>query len=227
MTDVKLDWLKDKVDVSKAVQKRRREQKNKAWRLYLKARDAFRRRRQITRARVLRLRKYRASLNPAGNAVKWALSQVGTTESPPYSNRGAKIDEWNRKACGVLAVPWCQSFADAVYVSAGGPQIPSAYTVAVVQYARDGRFGLSVVYDRATSKGRILDWKPGDFVYFKFPAAGAAGDYCDHVGVYVGDSRTAEGNTSYSNTGSQSNGGVVAIRTRPSTQIVAVVRPNY
>jgi cell wall-associated NlpC family hydrolase len=67
----------------------------------------------------------------------------------------------------------------------------------------------------------------GDFVFFKFPQAGAPGDLCDHVGVYVGDGKTVEGNTSGGTTGSQANGGGVFIRTRPTYQVAAVVRPTY
>jgi hypothetical protein len=156
---------------------------------------------------------------PSGRlrAVKWAVDQVGTTESPYGSNRGPKVSEWNKRAIGIDGVPWCQSFADAVLVAGGGPQLKSAYTVQVIQWAREGKYGLKIV--------SIAQRQPGDFVYFKWP--GVSNDVADHVGVDVGNGATVEGNTSSGSSGSQNNGGQVALRTRGNGYVVAVVRPTY
>lgn len=158
------------------------------------------------------------------NALKWALAQVGTTEQPPGSNQGPKIDQWNI-ASGIspsVYAYWCQSFANAVLVHGGGPQLKSAYTPTVVQWARDGKFGLKLL------GSHYSDAKAGDFLYFKFP--GVSDAFCDHVAVRLANKapRTVEGNTSPGVSGSQNNGGCVGIHTTDRVPyVVAVVRPPY
>jgi cell wall-associated NlpC family hydrolase len=75
----------------------------------------------------------------------------------------------------------------------------------------------------------LADRKPGDWIYYKFP--GVSHDACDHVGLYIGENKTIEGNTSPGLQGSQNNGGVVALKefgvNRSLTQVVACVRPTY
>lgn len=216
MPDAREQELERTVDLSKAVQKRRYEAKSRAWKLYVAARTRFRRRKQITQARALRLRKYRESKRGgAKKAVAWALAQVGTVESPPFSNRGPKIDQWSGATLGFSGFAWCQSFANAVLVAGGGEQLKSAYTPQVVQWANEKKFGLK----------RVAEPQPGDFVYFKFPGVSSA--FCDHVGVWVGGGKTVEGNTSSGAQGSQNNGGGVYLRVRPRSQMVAFVRPTY
>lgn len=162
----------------------------------------------------------------AHRALVWAREQdahkVG--EQPPGSNRGPLVDKWNQ-AAGVAPGPgayWCQSFADAVCVAGGGPQIHSGYTPAVVQWAREGKYGLRYIgasYSLA---------QPGDWVYFKWP--GVSRDFCDHVGTRLAGKApaTVEGNTSPGKSGSQNNGGVVAIHGAERVPYcVAVVRPPY
>jgi hypothetical protein len=206
--------LQRAVDVSKAVQKKRYEAKSRAWKIYVEARARYRRRRQITQARVLRLKKFRQPKGP-GKAVAWALAQVGTVEQPPFSNAGGKISQWELATLGSTGWPWCQAFVNAALVKGGGEQLKSAYTPQVVQWAREGKHGLRLV----TSP------QPGDFVYFKFPGVSSA--FCDHVGLWVGDGKTVEGNTSSGSAGSQNNGGGVYLRVRPRSQMVAFVRPTY
>jgi hypothetical protein len=149
--------------------------------------------------------------------VKWGLSKVGVLEHPPGSNAGPGITEWSMASIGVTGVPWCQSFANAVLTAGGGPQLKSAFTPAVVQWAREGKFGLKIV---PAAQRQI-----GDFVFFKWP--GVSRDFCDHVGVYAGNGKTVEGNTSPGSGGSQNNGGGVFIRERGFGNVVAVVRPTY
>jgi hypothetical protein len=162
-----------------------------------------------------RLAKVARRLDGRGAAVKWAVAQVGTIERG--YNRGPKISDWIRASGGRDGWPWCQYFANAVLRHGGGPQLLSGYTVAVVQFARQGLYGLKTV-----SRDRP---KPGDFVYFKFP--GVSRDLADHVGVYIGGGKTVEGNTSPGVGGSQNNGGGVFIRKRPWSTVAAVVRPTY
>lgn len=156
--------------------------------------------------------------------LDFALTQVAhkVGEVPPGSNRGPLVDKWNL-ASGVAPGPaayWCQAFANAVLVAGGGAQIHSGYTPAVVEWAREGKYGLKLV------GSRYSDARPGDFVYFKFP--GTSHDFCDHVGVKLATPGTVEGNTSPGRGGSQNNGGVVAIHgAERIPYTVAVVRPTY
>lgn len=53
------------------------------------------------------------------NALAWAHTKVGVHETPPGSNRGPEIDQWNLAANGVLGEPWCMSFMHAAFKQAG------------------------------------------------------------------------------------------------------------
>lgn len=154
-------------------------------------------------------------------AVAWALAQRGVVEKPPFSNRGEKIDKWSIASIGITAISWCQCFVNAALVHGGGEQLHSAYTPAVVEWARRGLHGLKIV--------PISQAQPGDFLYFKWP--GVSNDFCDHVGLVTsnvnGVITTIEGNTSPGTAGSQNNGGGVYLRTRPRANMVACVRPTY
>jgi hypothetical protein len=154
----------------------------------------------------------------AAAGVAWGLDQVGTVEHPPFSNSGPKITPWIRAGGGVPGYAWCQYFANQVLVHGGGPQLMSGYTVAVVQWAREGRFGLKVV--------RAADAEVGDFLYYRWPGSH---DFCDHVGVKAPHAKSLEGNTSPTNAGSQNNGGGVFNRDFSDRRpfLVAVVRPTY
>lgn len=157
-------------------------------------------------------------LTDVERALRWARHQVGVKEFPAGSNRGPRIDDWERATLGWTGYAWCQAFANAVLVQGGGVQLRSAYTPQVVQWAKEERYGLRLV--------SIASRRAGDFVYFKWP--GVSHDFCDHVGVLLNPAESIEGNTSRANsTGSQNNGGEVAIRNRGTYYVAAVVRPTY
>jgi hypothetical protein len=202
-------WLK--------IRKSRLAAEKKAHKASSKARLTYLAKRKQRKLADAVLKRHPARPRGAAAAVKWAARQVNTVEHPPGSNRGPKIDDWSKAAIGITGVSWCQSFADAVLVHGGGPQLKSAYTPQVVQWARDKKFGLKIV--------SVKDRRPGDFVFFKWP--GVSRDLCDHVGVYAGDGKTIEGNTSPGSGGSQNNGGGVFVRERGLANVVAVVRPTY
>jgi cell wall-associated NlpC family hydrolase len=149
-------------------------------------------------------------------AVAWAKKQVGVTEQPPGSNRGPKIDQWELRAAGYTGYPWCGAFVHEALLQAG-VDLPSGvvYTPTILAWARNRQHGLRIVNSP----------KPGDLVLMRFP--GGNRDPVHHVALYVGNGRTIEGNTSSGNAGSQDNGGGVFLRTRPSSVIVAYVRPTF
>ncbi len=157
-------------------------------------------------------------------AVQRAMSFTGTREQPANSNRGPRIDEWQKLFSPTIGYPWCGAFVGAILREQGVAVTHRIiYTPYILEDARVGRNGMEkiVPLERA---------RTGDLVLFNFP--GGAG--VDHVGLVRGPWRsevgllpTVEGNTSSSLAGSQSNGGGVFERMRPRNQIVAIVRPRY
>lgn len=135
-----------------------------------------------------------------------------------------------------MGFPWC---ALAVFVAAlvNGSKSAKAclrdglynglYTPTIRQVAENGAHGL-----RAVSPSKITH---GVCLLFNF--GGTNGDEVDHIGIALGAPGqnvtaagrrwkcpaghvvTVEGNTSYDESGSQANGGAVAIRVRPLSQV--------
>lgn len=171
---------------------------------------------QKVRATVIKRSKQLEKLEEGPQAaVRWSLAQIGTVEKPPYSNSGPKISQWIKASGGQPGEPWCQYFVNQALREAGGPDLKSGYTPAVVQWAKEGEHGLSIVEKSSR--------RPGDLVYYKFPGVSTA--ICDHVGICVGKSRYVEGNTSPGSAGSQNNGGGVFLRGADRDKfIIAVVR---
>lgn len=52
-------------------------------------------------------------------ALEHARKHVGVRESPPGSNRGALIDQWNQEANGLTGEPWCMSFMHHCFAEQG------------------------------------------------------------------------------------------------------------
>lgn len=161
-----------------------------------------------------------ANHGPA-KGIKWGLEQAakGRVETPPYSNDSPWMRQEFTKFGFHPGYAWCQYMADAILVHGGGPVLPSGYTVGVVQWAREGKYGLKLV---PTSQIR-----QGDFYYMKWP--GVSHDFCDHVATAVNPEKGLEGNTSPGTAGSQNNGGGLYVRSIAERRpyIVAVVRPTY
>lgn len=134
-------------------------------------------------------------------ALDFARAQIGVTEQPAGSNRGPKIDQWER-ACGCIAAPWCGCFANAFLTAAGFADQPwLRYCPWIEQRAKSGEGGWSWV--AVPSRGALVLY-------------GAS--IAQHVGVVedvkLGRPITIEGNTSSGPGGSQSNGGGVFRRDR-------------
>lgn len=175
----------------------------------------------------------------AERMVRWYVA--GWKEYPAGSNRVEPLMALCRDLklssyYSNMGFPWC---ALAVFASALAEGSVSAkaglregkfnalYTPTIRQVAENNAYGL-----RAVSKTQI---KHGVGVLFDF--GGSNGGEVDHIGFALGrpgETVTAggrrwecaptsvvcvEGNTSYDNTGSQANGGAVAIRVRPVSQI--------
>lgn len=150
----------------------------------------------------------------AEKVLALARAELGTKESPANSNR-VKYNSWyyGREVSG-SAYPWCMVFVQWVFAQAGVP-LP----------ARTASCGALMNAAKKTGQWVTKNYRPGDVVIYDFPGGAAT----DHTGIIEAVTLTGvtaiEGNTSQA--GSQSNGGQVCRKTRPYSQIVGVVRPNY
>lgn len=150
----------------------------------------------------------------AEKVLSIARQEIGVKEEPPNSNR-VKYNTWyyGREVSGA-AYPWCMAFVQWVFAQAG-VKLP-------IKTASCG-----ALMNAAKKVGQWVtkDYRPGDVVIYDFPGGAAT----DHTGIVSGVGRLGvtaiEGNTSQA--GSQSNGGMVCRKTRPYSQIVGAVRPNY
>lgn len=132
------------------------------------------------------------------DALEIAKGEVGVKESPPNSNDGPRVREY-QKTTGAYRAPWCASFVHWAFEKAGfkiDNALP-AYVPSVEQWLRAHNW---VVSHPA----------PGDIVIYNWD-----GGPSDHMGIVsrVGEAHfeAVEGNTSY---GSNSNGGEVMLRWR-------------
>ena len=136
---------------------------------------------------------------------------------------GTKYGRWFAEKTGEpyygkSGVPYCAMFASWCADRAGVkvPGLPGAYCPTMLQA------GIDADDDYSASNA-----EPGDIVYFDWQSDGVA----DHVGIVESNNgsylTTIEGNTSKGSSGSQSNGGVVARRTRSYSVVKRVVRPSF
>lgn len=177
----------------------------------------------------------------ADRMVRWYL--MSYREAPAGSNRVPELarlakqtglSSWYQQ----MGWPWC-GFAVFLAALAEGSvsakyglkqgRFNALYTPEIRAVAARGAFGLGAVSPRNARKGTGL----------LFDFGGGNGSEVDHVGyalgrvgedVKVGDTTfragpgeivAVEGNTSYDSSGSQANGGAVAVRVRPISQVRA------
>lgn len=149
-------------------------------------------------------------------AVKWALGQVGVEENPARSNSNPKnISIWEAYF-RLGACYWCGVFAGFAVKKIGGAKLTGILTYGpdIIADAQAHRNGLAAVSP--------TNARPGDLVVYWGG---------EHIGLIRAVSKngcviTIEGNTSASD-GSQSNGGCVALKERPFSDVTVVARPVY
>ncbi len=171
--------------------------------------------------------------------VRWAQAgwiERDTRGRPSYGNRVPELATLAAR-CGLsdwyqqMGWPWCAFGVHVAALAEGsrtarlglGGAYNALWTVAILGAARRQEHGLKLV--------EASKWRLGTWLEFDFPG----GEEVDHIGAALGpigaggygyDARadwivTVEGNTSPGTDGSQSNGGVVAIRQRPVSTIRA------
>ena len=152
---------------------------------------------------------------PANDVIALARAEIGVMEDPAGSNR-QKYGEWY----GMNGQPWCVMFLAWCLYYAGERS-------AFMAGAKTASCGTLLRWYRA--EGRTVpaeQIQPGDIVILNFSGTSET----QHCGLVVdalkmGYFQTIEGNTSQS--GSQSNGGQVCLKTRNLSQVVGVCRPRY
>lgn len=149
---------------------------------------------------------------------KLAQEQVGTREIGNNLTTYGELYGWN-------GVPWCVIFLWWIFHQAKRPELfyaggRTASCSELLRWAEAA--GLTVPISQGVQRG--------DLLLFNF----SMGMSPEHCGLAVSDTQpgslavaTVEGNTSSGSSGSQSEGGCVAIKTRYPYQIVAVIRPAY
>jgi len=139
-----------------------------------------------------------------------ARKELGNTENPAGSNR-TKYGKW----FGLDGYAWCMMFVQWVFDQAG-VKLPK----------RTASCGDLMRAAQAAGCWVTRDFQPGDVVIYDFPG-GAATDHCGIVEMELPDYgvQAIEGNTSQS--GSQSNGGMVCRKSRPRKYIAGAVRPQF
>lgn len=141
--------------------------------------------------------------------------QLGVCENPPSSNN-VRYNTWyyGREVMG-SAYPWCMVFVQWCFSQCR-----------VVLPLRTASCGELMRAAKAAGQWVVRDFQPGDVVIYDFPG-GAATDHCGIVEMELPDYgvQAIEGNTSQS--GSQSNGGMVCRKNRPSKYIIGAVRPRF
>lgn len=152
----------------------------------------------------------------AERVLATARAELGVKESPANSNK-VKYNSWyyNQEVSGP-AYPWCMVFVQWCFAQAGGAGLLPEKTASCGALMRAAQ---------AAGLWVTKDFRPGDVVIYDFPGGGAT----DHCGIVDGLTPTGvtaiEGNTSES--GSQSNGGMVCRKMRHDRLILGAVRPHY
>lgn len=190
--------------------------------------------RAALRRKVLKRQTEQAQAQAAlgDRALELALRRVGLKESPAGSN---KVPELQRLATDLkvqpwiaaMGYPWCAEFFFLMYLAAGSRTAAVAlrqylfnglYTVAILELAMTGKYGM-----------RVVGWseiEPGDGLLINFPGGDPRVDHHAMARARAaGDNiQTVEGNTSSGTSGDQSNGGMVAERLRAKSLVRAAYR---
>ncbi|MFN3652618.1 MAG: peptidoglycan-binding protein [Armatimonadota bacterium] len=151
-----------------------------------------------------------ALLSVRHQALRLARKEIGVREEPPGSNRGPKIDAWNRLAGVPVGSFWCMSFVHAkVREAADELDVRSPMPVTA---------SCSALYAWAERHGKLVSTpQPGDIFLVR---GGVGGRTHQHTGFVAGPASanrfpTIEGN---SNGGGSRNG--IEVAARPSRSAI-------
>lgn len=172
------------------------------------------------------------SNSTALDVMRLALQQYGVTEKPAGSNN-VKYNTWYYEhPVHGKDYPWCAVFVSYVGEKAEGDDpIDKSSNAAdiqdlTVQY-KGGKYILKQTASNTKKKEALPNYRFGDSISFNFNGKSTRVHTGFIIGVVGNTIFCIEGNTSFSDKGSQSNGGCVALRERSYTTGVCVVRPKY
>lgn len=141
-------------------------------------------------------------------SLEWLRKHIGDTENPPGSNRV----EWASTWYGIIG-PWCAMGATRARVEAGSKVFKRgskyAYVPYIVQDAISARNGLRRTFKPEPGDLVCMDWQ-GDGVFDHVETVDKPPKSMTHGTPYT----TIGCNTSFDDSGSQSNGGACAARKR-------------
>jgi hypothetical protein len=136
---------------------------------------------------------------------EWLETQLGISESPAGSNRGApQPSGWQKRVFGSDGVAWCACFA---VCSAWDNGVTGTGTAAVFNNIQLAKKGQGIYRGFTTDLSKV---RPGDHAFIDCSTCHTGVVYDPHGPV------TIEGNTSPGQEGSQYNGGTVARKQRPA-----------
>lgn len=156
-------------------------------------------------------------MNQIKSLIDLAFSQVGYVEQPKNSNmtKYGKEYGWNGVSWCVIFLWWLYNKLNLSYLFYGGKRTASCTE-------------LKSYYEKNGCYFSDNNYKPGDLAIMTF----SKNRQIQHCGIIVerinySQYKIIEGNTSSSSTGSQDNGGMVALKTRSINNILGVCRPHY
>lgn len=168
--------------------------------------------------------------------MRIALQQYHVVESPAGSNNVKYNTAYYGHAVRGDKYAWCAVLVWWVgWIAAGKDQSLNPFyknaNAADIQILtvknKNGKYILKQTSNNTKKKNALPKYKLGDNISFNFNG----GTSRQHTGLVVGVWENyiycLEGNTSFDENGSQSNGGAVALRKRYYTTGVCVVRPDY
>lgn len=158
---------------------------------------------------------------PAIDVINVARGELGTTESPPGSNKVLYNTEYYGREVSGPEYKWCLVLLWWLFNRAGEGQ---------AFYGGAKTASCGTLYRWYEAQGLTVpknEVKAGDIVILNFKGTSET----QHCGLVVDAQnnwiQTIEGNTSPGMEGSQDNGGCVALKIRTMSQIVGVARPKY
>ena len=159
----------------------------------------------------------------AATIINKALEYLGTKENPANSNNVIFNTHYYGRVVSGSNYPWCAAFVWDIFRLCGASELyyggnKTASTVTLMNYYKNlGKFSTT-----------ISSARPGDLVFYDWDNNGVV----NHVGIVIsvnnnGTITTIEGNTSFDEAGSQSDGGAVARKTRTMNHVAGFAHPDY
>lgn len=147
--------------------------------------------------------------------LKVVKKEIGVCEKPSGSNK-----QKYGVAYGMNGAPWCVIFLWWAFKEAKASDL-------FCGGAKTASCGQLKTYAQTKGQWVTSNYKPGDLVMMNFKGGTAPSHIGFLVSVDGSTFNTIEGNTSSSEAGSQSNGGMVAEKKRNKSVIVGAYRPKY